>query len=165
MTENGIYFAKSEYYQLIRSLGGQWNDKKERPIVCLIKSKEHPDLYWAIPMGDWAHRDEAAQARIMGYINSDKRDIRSCYYHVGSTNKKSIFFISDAIPITDKYIDRAYMGYDQQIYVIQNPNLLAELQRKLFRILKVESTKPDGYRQHITSLKQYLLHELEHTVD
>ena len=34
MIKNAMYFAKKEIYDLIRSLGGQWNDAKERPIVC-----------------------------------------------------------------------------------------------------------------------------------
>ena len=35
MTENAIYFAKESFYQIIRAVGGSWNDTKERPIVCL----------------------------------------------------------------------------------------------------------------------------------
>ena len=38
MKENAIYFGKKEYYELIKNLGGTWNDAKESPIVCLIKS-------------------------------------------------------------------------------------------------------------------------------
>ena len=41
MTEHGLYFLKSEFYDIIRQLGGQWNDSKARPIVCLIKSLEN----------------------------------------------------------------------------------------------------------------------------
>ena len=160
MIEKGMYFGKEAIYQLIRSLGGQWNDSKERPIVCLIKSKENEKLYWAIPVGNWAHRDEAAKNRIMGYINSNNRSIRSCFYHLGKTTAMSIFFISDVIPITDKYIDREYLGYDSQIYIIKNPNLQAELERKLKRILAYEKINKNYFRQHITDIKEYLLSEL-----
>lgn len=45
MKQNGMYYIKDEFKQLVRSLGGEWNDKKKRPIVCLIQSTEHPDLY------------------------------------------------------------------------------------------------------------------------
>lgn len=52
MRENGIYFGKSDFYRVIRETGGVWNDSKDRPIVCLIKSTENDKLYWAIPMGN-----------------------------------------------------------------------------------------------------------------
>lgn len=37
MQQNAIYFGKQEFYQIIRDQGGEWDDSKERPIVCLIK--------------------------------------------------------------------------------------------------------------------------------
>ena len=51
MEINGIYFAKGEFYQIIRDIGGVWKDSKERPIVCLLKIDD-TDIYWAIPMGN-----------------------------------------------------------------------------------------------------------------
>ena len=45
MEINGIYFAKGEFYQIIRDIGGVWNDSKERPIVCLLKMDDI-DIYW-----------------------------------------------------------------------------------------------------------------------
>ena len=68
--------------------------------------------------------------------------------------------MSDVVPITDKYIDRDYLGYDNKQYVILNPNLIAELERKLWRILKFEDSRPNYFRQHITDVKKYLLTEL-----
>ena len=53
MFKNGMYFGDAALYELIRKLGGQWNDAKERPIVCLLPAKENPNLYWAIPVGNW----------------------------------------------------------------------------------------------------------------
>ena len=88
MKEHGMYFGKKEFYQIIRNLGGTWNDSKERPILCLIKSLEHDNLYWAIPVGNYEHRDEKAKSRIQKYMNYDKKDIRSCFYHIGNTNEK-----------------------------------------------------------------------------
>lgn len=41
MKENGIYFGKESFYQLVRDIGEVWNDSKERPIICLIKSTEN----------------------------------------------------------------------------------------------------------------------------
>lgn len=52
MIKNSMYFAKREIYDLIRSLGGQWNDSKERPIVCIFESNEHKGLYYAVPVGN-----------------------------------------------------------------------------------------------------------------
>lgn len=165
MIEHGMYFATSDFYDLIRQLGGTWSDSKERPIVCLIKSSENEHLYWAIPVGNWEHRNDEAKKRIMSYINEDKRKIQSCFYHLGKTTVKSIFFMSDAVPITDKYIDRDYLGYDNKQYVILNKGLISELERKLWRILKYEDSKPNYFRQHITDVKRYLLEELTEQAD
>lgn len=161
MKEHGIYFGKTNFFDLIRSIGGTWNDSKERPLVCLIKSIENENLYWAIPMGNLNHRDEKAKQRIQKFLNYDESDIRSCFYHVGNTDVTSLFFISDAIPITEKYIEREYKGkYTGEPYVIKNKVLLAELNRKLTRILSWENTSPNCFRQHITDVKRYLFKEL-----
>lgn len=69
MQQNAIYFGKQEFYQIIRDQGGEWDDSKERPIVCLIKLQENDSIYWAVPMGNWNHRDEKAKNRIRNYIN------------------------------------------------------------------------------------------------
>ena len=63
MEEHGMYFGKNEFYQIIRDNGGVWNDSKERPIICLMKSVEYNDLYWAIPVGNYEHRDEEQKKR------------------------------------------------------------------------------------------------------
>ena len=154
MLEHGIYFAKVSLYNLIRSLGGQWNDSKERPLVCLVKSMETEGLYWAIPMGNMAHRSKAARERIYFYMSQDQDDLRSCYYHVGKTDEESLFFISDAVPITDQYIDREYLGkHTAAGYVIQNKPLIAELERKLGRILAMEQSRNNYFRQDITDVR------------
>lgn len=160
MIERGLYYAATSFQEMIHSVGGTWNDVKRRPIVCLIKSTEHEQLYWAIPMGKLNHRDLKQQTRLNFYLNLPERDIRSCYYHIGRTTAKSIFFISDAIPITDKYIESVHVGADQKHYIIKNQKLAAELERKLFRILSVENSKNNCFRQHITDVKKYLLSEL-----
>ena len=135
MQAHGMYFGKQDYYDTIRMNGGTWNDSKERPLVCLMKSIENEHLYWSIPVGDWS-------------------------------DKQSIFFISDVIPITDKYIEREYIGrHTNQLYVIKNKTLLSELKRKLSRILSWENVHKNSFRQHITDLKTYLLMELEHDTE
>lgn len=153
MVERGLYYATAEFKTLIQSLGGEYNDPKRRPMVCLVKSTEDPRLYWAIPMGNLGHRTDEQQQHILWFINLPDKDIRSCYYHIGRTTARSIFFISDAIPITDKYIDCVHMGADNKPYVIKNANLISELQRKLFRILSYENANRNHFRQHITDIK------------
>lgn len=135
---------------------------KKRPIFCVFESDEHKDLYWAIPMGNWDHRSEEAKNRISRYINQDEENIQLCFYHKGNTDVTSIFFISDVIPITDKYIERAYIGkYTGKPYEIKNNQLLSALSQKLNRILAWENANPNCFRQHITDIKQYLIDELE----
>ena len=160
MIEHGMYFGKSEFYQIIRDNGGSWNDSKERPIICLIKSIECDNLYWAIPVGNYEHRNEQAKERIQKFIQYNKKDIRSCFYHIGNTNEKSIFFISDVVPITDKYIDREYLNQSKKIHIVKNKVLLADLEYKLRRILTYEKNNPNFFRQHITDIKNYLIEEL-----
>lgn len=161
MREHALYFAKHDFYNIIRNLGGEWNDSKERPIVCLMKLSENDSIYWAIPVGNLDHREQHAKDRINKYLNYPARDIRSCFYHIGKTDVNSIFFISDIIPITDTYIDRDYIGkYTGQIYVIKNKRLLYELERKVKRILSWENAKPNYFRQHITDVKNYLVKEM-----
>ncbi len=160
MVERGLYYATNEFAKMIRAVGGEWNDTKRRPIVCLVKSKEDERLYWAIPMGNLNHRSEEQKKRLEYYIGLPEKDIRSCYYHIGRTTTRSIFFISDAIPITEKYIETEHLGADNKPFVIKNPKLIQELERKLYRILSMENSKKNCYRQHITDVKKHLLEEL-----
>lgn len=159
MINNGMYFGKGDIYNIIRSLGGTWNDSKERPIVCLLEIDD-TGLFWAIPVGNWDHRNDNAQKRIKSYLNLPDSNIGSCYYHLGKTTDKSIFFISDVIPISKKYIDREYLGKNKSIYIIKNKKLISELQRKLRRILYYEDKTPNCFRQHITDVKNYLINEM-----
>lgn len=159
MIQNGMYYMTDSFKELVRSLGGEWNDQKKRPIVCLLQSTENPDLYWAIPVGKVNHRDEKSLDRINTYMNY--KDIRGCYYHIGRTTNKSIFFISDVIPITDKYILEKHLGSDEQHYILKNHKLISALETKLKRILSWENANPNSFRQHITDVKKYLLDELK----
>lgn len=160
MIEKGLYYTAPSLKTLIRSLGGEWKDDKRRPIVCLVKSKENPDLYWAIPMGKYDHRTPDQKKRLSYYLNLPEKDLRSCYYHLGRTTADSIFFISDAIPITDKYIDAVHVGKNNKHFIIRNTSLAQELERKLYRILSYENKKPNHFRQRITDVKAKMLEEL-----
>ena len=122
MEINGIYFAKREFYQIIRDIGGVWNDSKERPIVCLLKMDD-TYIYCAIPMGNLNHRSEKAKERLDFYLNIEESDIRSCFYHIGKTTTDTIFFISDVVPIKEIYIDREYLGFNNIHYVVNYSRL------------------------------------------
>ena len=164
MEDYGIYFGKSSFYQTIRDAGGEWNDAKERPIVCMLRSKEVEGLYWAIPLGRWDHRSDAAKDRINKYLALPEDDIRSCYYHVGKTDTKSIFFISDAVPIIDSYVEREYLDkYTSKLYVIKNQKLISEIDRKLRRIISYENSKPNTFRQHISDVKETMINEMKYS--
>ena len=62
--ERGIYYASNDLYNVIKMLGGDCGNPGHRPIICLVKSAEHPKLYWAIPMGVVGHRTQDAMDRI-----------------------------------------------------------------------------------------------------
>lgn len=156
-----MYYLDQNYYQLIRNIGGEWNDKKHRPVVCLIKSNDNDKIYWAIPMGKLSHRNKEQISRINKYMNFPTRDIRSCFYHIGRTTSQSIFFISDTVPITDQYIQENHLGADNNHFILKNPNLISDLERKLKRILSYEAQNPNYFRQHITDIKNYLLNEIQ----
>ena len=71
MVEKGLYYLKEEYYQLIRLMGGSWEDTKHRPVVCLLKSNENENLYWAIPMGNLKHRTKEQADRIINLSETE----------------------------------------------------------------------------------------------
>lgn len=165
IVKNGIYFTNG-LKNLVISTGGQFGDTKERPIVALIQSRENPEIYWAIPIGDLSHRDQSQIDRINTYINYTDNDIRSCFYHIGNTNKKTIFFISDVLPVQIKYITREYLVGNKQHYVIKNVPLLLELERKFSRILaweqsKIAQTGTFFFRQNIYGVYAKIKEELE----
>ena len=111
-------------------------------------------------MGAVNHRNDKARKRIQSFMNLPDDNICSCYYHIGRTTNKSIFFISDVVPITDKYIDIEHLDSNNNHFVIKNKPLALELERKLFRILSFENSKNNYFRQHITDIKKYLIDEL-----
>ena len=164
MQQYGMYFGKEDLYELIRATGGVWNDSKERPLVCMIKSLECEGLYWAIPVGNWNHRNKAAQDRIKKFMEYPETDMRSCYYHVGNTDQKSIFFISDVIPISDRYIEREYINpFSHKIHIIQNNELITAVEKKLKKVLAFENSRPNYFRQHITDVKNAIIKELSNS--
>lgn len=92
MDEHGMYFGKNELYNIIRSCGGTWNDSKKRPIICIMKSIECDGLYWAIPVGNYEHRDDKAKQRIQKYLNFDKKTFARVSIILG-TQMKNLYFL------------------------------------------------------------------------
>lgn len=158
----GFYKLSLEYIGLIKRLGGKYRDSKERPVYCCIQDRNNPDLYWAVPTSDILHRTPEQLDRIKGYCALPDRDIRSCYYHLGHTNRPAIFKISNVLPISEKYIDGEYTSQGTHL-ILRDRTLIAEIERKLARILFDESRHPDKYEQHITSVYKFLVDEKKKT--
>jgi hypothetical protein len=156
---NGMYFVDG-IKELVQEVGGAYNDFKDRPIATLVQSEIDPTVYWAIPVGDLEHRDEKGLDRIQKYMNYPKSDIRHHYYHIGRTNKKSIFFVSNVVPITPAYIDREYLVFDSNHYVIKNKQLITDLKYKLTRILSFEKSKIKQSNKHYFQQNIYGIYDI-----
>lgn len=156
MKPTGFYKLSLKYIELVARLGGSYKDNKERPVYCCIQDRDCPDIYWAIPTSDIAHRTPKQLDRVKRYCDLPDRDIRSCYYHIGHTNRPAIFKISNVLPVTDSYIDGEYISQGKHL-VLRDARLIAELTRKLSRILFDEQRHPDKYEQHISSIYSHLI--------
>ena len=159
MLENGFYKIKQEFMDLIKSLGGIYQDAKDRPIFCCFEDKYSSGLYWAIPTSDLSHRSHQQIAKINAWVSLPSRDMRSNYYHIGHTNRPAIYRISNCFPVTDKYIDDVYISQGQHL-VLADKTEIEIIRRKLARIIQDENKHPNKYEQHITATKEYLLVEL-----
>ena len=69
---NGMYCVDG-IKELVREVGGAYNDFKDRPIATLIQSEIDPTIYWAIPVGDMEHRDKKGLVRILKLWNIAER--------------------------------------------------------------------------------------------
>lgn len=159
MVVHGFYKITQEFVDLIKNLGGKYEDNKERPIFCCFEDKYTPDLYWAIPTSKYDHRDVKEIERIKKFCAFPERDIKWAYYFIGYTNCPAIYKISNCFPITYKYIDSIYTSKSQHL-ILQDKTDIAIIKKKLSRILFDESKHPDKYEQKITSIKNYLITEL-----
>jgi hypothetical protein len=159
MIENGFYKVKQEFIDLIKALGGQYKDVKERPIYCCMKDKYIDEIYWAIPTSDLSHRNKEQIKRINFFISLPERDIRSCWYHIGHTNRPAIYKISSCLPVVEKYIDSEYISQGSHLILAKQTDIRI-IRRKLARILFAESKHPNKFEQHITSIKNYLTEEI-----
>ena len=130
-------------------------DSKERPVYCCIQDRDCRDIYWAIPTSDISHRTPEQLERIKRLCSLPDRDIRSCYYHFGHTNRPAIFRISNVLPVTESYIDGEYISQGIHL-VLRDIRLIDEITRKLGRILFDERRHPDKYEQRITTIYNHL---------
>ena len=158
MKTTGFYKLEIEYFSLVERLGGKYRDNKDRPIYCCLQDKDRSDIYWAVPTSDVSHRAAEQLGRIKRYCALPERDIRSCYYHLGHTNRPAIFKISNVLPVTEEYIAGEYTSQGAHL-VMRDARLITEIKRKLSRVLFDENRHPDKYEQHITSIYNYLSSE------
>jgi len=155
MKQSGFYKLSQRYIYLINDLGGIYRDDKERPVYCCIQDKNSPQIYWAIPTSSISNRSPTQLDRIKRFCDLPDRDIRSCYYHIGHTNRPAIYKISNALPVTETFINSEYTSQGQHL-VLRDKKLITEIERKLARILFDESRHPNKYEQHISSICSYL---------
>jgi len=159
MKQSGFYKLSLRYIYLVKDLGGIYNDDKGRPVYCCIQDKYNSDIYWAIPTSSISNRQSSQLDRIKRLCALPSRDIRSCYYHFGHTNRPAIFKISNALPVTEAFIDGEYTSQGAHL-ILRNKKLIAEIERKLSRILFDESRHPNKYEQHISSICAFLKGDL-----
>ncbi|MCL2287388.1 MAG: hypothetical protein FWC32_13625 [Firmicutes bacterium] len=155
MKPTGFYKLSIKYISLIKELGGRYEDNKDRPVYCCIQDKDHPDIYWAIPTSSIESRSSKQLDRIKQFCSLHDRDIRSCYYHIGHTNRPAIYKISNVLPVTSEFIDGEYISHGKHL-VLRDKQLIAELTRKLSRILFDEGRHPNKYEQRITAVYTFL---------
>lgn len=159
MKESGFYKLSDEYIDLVQKLNGIYNDRKERPIYCCIQDKNNPDIYWAIPTSDLSHRSHKQISRVQFFCSLPARDIRSCYYHIGHTNRPALFKVSNVLPITANYVSGEYISNGKHL-ILKDRVLISELSKKVIRILQAEEHSPNKFEQHITDIYNYLSEEL-----
>lgn len=161
LIENGFYKISQEFITLVNTrIGGKYHDNKSRPIFCCMKDKYIKGLFWAIPTSDLSHRTKSQVDKIRNYCKLDmNKDIRSCWYHIGHTNRPAIYRVSSCLPITDKYISGVYLSKGSQLF-LKSKNDIKIIRKKLGRILFDEEMHPNKYEQHITDIRNYLKNEL-----
>jgi hypothetical protein len=156
MKLTGFYKLEPDFLKLVKQLGGTYRDSKERPVYCCIQDKSRRELYWAIPTSDISHRTPEQLERIKRFCALPNRDIRSCYYHLGHTNRPAIFKISNVLPVTEACISGKYISQGIHL-VLRDAKLISEIERKLSRILFDEGRHPNKYEQHITSIYNFFV--------
>lgn len=158
MKQGFFYIIKDEFFDKFAEMGCKfkYNKNNSRPTYCCFEDINHKGLFWAIPTGSIENKN---LNRINAYISCDEKDIRSCYYHIGYTNRKAIFYISSAFPITDRYIQREYTTNGTPLE-LKRLKMQEDIRRKLLKIITYENRFPNNLETHITTIKTVLLNEL-----
>ena len=159
MKQGFFYIIKDEFFDKFTDMGCKfkYNKNASRPTYCCFEDIKHKGLFWAIPTGSI---DNKNLNRINTYIAYDEKDIRSNYYHIGYTNRKAVFYISSAFPITDKYIQREYTANGIPLE-LKRQKMQDDIRKKLLRILTYENRFPNKLEPHITTIKAVLLEEIK----
>ena len=165
MVEHGLYILKSEFFTLVKSLGGDCDADAggKRPIYCCLKDNLIDGLYWAIPTSIVSHRSEKQNSKYDFYMQLNEKDLRSCYYHKAKTTVESIYKVSSCFPIIEKYVSHEFTTSNVHV-VMQNKKDIDEIERKLKRILAFEFRKNNYFLQRISDIKSYLINELDKTI-
>lgn len=158
MQQGYFYIIKDSFFEKFTPMGCRFKYNKDsaRPTYCCFADNKYKGLFWAIPTGSV---DNKNIDRINSYMACDEKDIRSSYYHIGYTNRKAIFYISSAFPITDKYIQREYTTGGVPLE-LKRANMKEEITKKLLKILTYENRFPNRLEPHITTIKKILIDEL-----
>ncbi|MBQ7572892.1 MAG: hypothetical protein IJT23_01380 [Clostridia bacterium] len=159
MKQGFFYIVKDEFFDKFEGMGCKfkYNKRQSRPTYCCFEDIRHEGLFWAIPTGSVKNKN---LDRIKTYMALDGKDVRSSFYHIGYTNRKAIFYISSAFPVTDKYILREYTTNGMPLE-LKRSGLKSDIRRKLLKILTYENQFPNNLEPHITTIKSILLEELK----
>ncbi len=159
MKQGFFYIIKDEFFERFTDMGCKfkYNKNASRPTYCCFEDTKHKGLFWAIPTGSI---DNKNLNRINTYISCNECDIRSSYYHIGYTNRKALFYISSAFPITDRYIQREYTTNGIPLE-LKRQKMHDDIRKKLLKILTYENRFPNKLEPHITTIKTVLLEEIK----
>lgn len=162
MKEGFYYIIKDSFFDKFTAAGSSFKDNKggNRPTYCCFEDKIHKGLFWAIPTSSLNKSDTRKIERINRFVNLPDNDLRSCFYHIGYTNRRALFCVSSAFPITDKYVERTYLT-DGVPLELKRIAMKEEIRRKLLKIITYENKFPNKLETHITDIKNTLLKELQ----
>ena len=161
MVEHGLYILKSEFFTLVKSLGGDCDEYTggSRPIYCCLKDNKIDGLYWAIPTTDISHRSEEQIKKYNYYMSLSDKDLRSSYYHRAKTTVDSIYKISSCFPMIERYISHEFTTSNVHVVMRKKEDII-EIERKLKKILSFEFKKKNYFLQRISDIRDYLINEL-----
>ena len=160
MKEHCFYIIKDEFFEKFKNEGSRfkYNKSDSRPTFCCFEDKIHKGLFWAIPTGRAKGKNLSRIKQFMAY--DFETDIRASYYYLGYTNQQAIFYISSAFPVTEKYVLRPYTVQSSPLE-IKRTSVLAEIEKRMLKILTYENHHPNVLETHISDIKRILLEELK----